>query len=552
MLHTGSGARSGTKKHLIQELLIRGTTPKEILAATGWKAVSMPAAARSVNLELRKYDEGGVTKYKGVPIAGLSKVKSKARSAKFINRGEAGEQENPTKRGRGKLTRVPFTVSRLTEFCTQKELTNQTGHRYSEWPLVVLKELTDNSLDACEEAGIVPEIDIEGRDNKIIITDNGAGIPAETVESVLNYSVRVSSREAYVSPTRGAQGNALKTILPMSYVLDEHRGDDACGGTIIEAHGLAHHISFSVDHIRQEPKITHAVTRSPLPRGTRITVQLPAIVSDRDEGYERDILADCKTEFLRLAESFAWLNPHLSLRVTWDGEVKADIKRSKSDWSKWLPSWPTSPHWYDVGRFRRYMAAHIAHNDDVTVRRFISEFDGLTSVTKQKLILAATGTSHVKLYDWFGRNKVNNLNIEKLLAVMKQHSSPVPPRALGSIGRDHLFRMLEANGCNPKTFDYQHKLGGDNGVPRVIEIAFGMYNDQDRTRRLITGVNWSPGINNPFRQLGRTGEGLEAILTDARVSAMHPIILIVHVTCPWVQYTDRGKSAIVVDDGADR
>ena len=41
---------------------------------------------------------------------------------------------------------------------------------------------------------------------------------------LLDYTVRVSSREAYVSPTRGAQGNALKTIVAMPFVLDEEMG----------------------------------------------------------------------------------------------------------------------------------------------------------------------------------------------------------------------------------------------------------------------------------------------------------------------------------------
>src|SRR6185369_1873296 len=95
-------------------------------------------------------------------------------------------------------------------------------------------------------------------------------------EGVLDYSIRVSSREAYASPTRGAQGNALKTILPMAYVLSEHQGESACGKTIIEAHGIAHHIAFTVDHIKQEPKIAHATKRSSVGHGTRITVELPA------------------------------------------------------------------------------------------------------------------------------------------------------------------------------------------------------------------------------------------------------------------------------------
>ena len=44
---------------------------------------------------------------------------------------------NPTK----KLTRVPFKVSRLMEFCTRRELVNQTGHDVYEWALVVQKEI---------------------------------------------------------------------------------------------------------------------------------------------------------------------------------------------------------------------------------------------------------------------------------------------------------------------------------------------------------------------------------------------------------------------------
>ena len=53
-----------------------------------------------------------------------------------------------------KLTRVAFRVSRLMEFCTRRELQNQTGHGVHDWPSVVLKELMDNALDACEEAEV--------------------------------------------------------------------------------------------------------------------------------------------------------------------------------------------------------------------------------------------------------------------------------------------------------------------------------------------------------------------------------------------------------------
>jgi DNA topoisomerase VI subunit B len=176
-----------------------------------------------------------------------------------------------------KLTRVAFSVSRLMEFCTRRELQNQTGHPVGEWPLVVGKEILDNALDAAEEAEVAPVIELVVGPGSISIRDNAGGIATDTIEAILDYTVRVSSREAYVSPTRGAQGNALKTILAMGYVLDRERTDDgknaeAAGVTIIESRGLKHRIEFRVDHINNEPKITHTVTPSKIDVGTKITM----------------------------------------------------------------------------------------------------------------------------------------------------------------------------------------------------------------------------------------------------------------------------------------
>jgi DNA topoisomerase VI subunit B len=148
-----------------------------------------------------------------------------------------------------RLQRVAFTTSRLAEFCSRKELVAQTGHDVADWPLVILKELLDNALDATEEAQIPPEIDVQVSTDtgEISVADNGPGIPAETVQDILNYSYRVSSREAYVSPTRGAQGNALKTLIAMAFALHGN-----IGTTVIEAEGLRHTITFRIDHLRQE------------------------------------------------------------------------------------------------------------------------------------------------------------------------------------------------------------------------------------------------------------------------------------------------------------
>jgi len=174
-------------------------------------------------------------------------------------------------RQRPTLERMVFEISRLAEFCGEKELTAQTGHHRDDWPLVILKELVDNALDACEETEIAPEITItvSTETGEITIADNGPGLPGDAIAGVTDYSVRVSSREAYVSPSRGQQGNALKCIVAMPYALDGTRGE-----TLIESHGKAYRIVFEMDRVRREPGILpREISTSDVQTGTRITVR---------------------------------------------------------------------------------------------------------------------------------------------------------------------------------------------------------------------------------------------------------------------------------------
>ena len=173
------------------------------------------------------------------------------------------------------LKRKVFETSRLMEFCTEKELVNQTGHQKDKWPLVILKELLDNALDACEETGVAPIINVKVDATGISVTDNGPGIPASTIEGVLDYSIRVTSREAYVSPTRGAQGNGLKSLVAIPYVVS----DGAEPGLIdITTSAGRHEIVFRTDPIRQEPRIDLTLhSKQNVKNGTIFTISWPQL-----------------------------------------------------------------------------------------------------------------------------------------------------------------------------------------------------------------------------------------------------------------------------------
>lgn len=467
----------------------------------------------------------------------------------------------PGTRGRKpepKLTRVAFKVSRLMEFCSERELQNQTGHSTFDWALVAAKECIDNALDAAEEAEVAPEITVVVDAQTITIQDNAGGIDPETIESILDYTIRVSSREAYCSPTRGAQGNALKTILAMGYVLDCRVSDNPSGLTIIETRGIAHRIEFCVDHVSSQPKIVHTTAESPVNVGTKVTINWPDqwLSGQRLSGW-------CDDRFKQLVEGYTWFNPHLTLRGIWFGEEFVNVKATNPAWDKWRPRNPTSPHWYDQARLQRYLAAHVARDRDLgqhrTVREFIAEFRGLSGTAIQRKILAEVGCSHQSLAQFFGVEHVNRAGVARLLAAMRKYSRPVAPKHLGIIGVEHLRQRFLAAGGNPETFKYQCRKGmTPDSIPYVVEFAFGLHqtglsqHGGQVSRTFVTGANWSIGIGNPFRRFGSTGEGLESTLAKVRANATQPVICALHLASAYIQYADRGKSSIIITDNAEQ
>jgi DNA topoisomerase VI subunit B len=435
----------------------------------------------------------------------------------------------------GQLQRVTFRTSRLLDFCSVKELTAQTGHPPEQWPLVIVKELVDNALDACERSGVAPEVAITVDDCGIKVADNGPGIAAKTIGDILDYNVRVSSNEAYASPTRGAQGNALKTILAMPYSLHGELGE-----VTIESQGVRHDIKFAVDRIRQEPAITADQGPAGQIVGTSVRVWWPDLACS--------ILTDAKARFLQIADDFTWLNPHLTLTLDSFGESMV-VSATTPQWKKWKPSEPTSPYWYEPQHLERLIGAYLTHDRDTgrerTVREFVTEFQGLTGTAKQKAVLKATGLTREPLSRFDMGGNIDMALVGSLLSAMQANSRPVNPKRLGIIGEAHLRARFEAIGCQMESLKYKKVLKTTDNMPTVIETAFGWV-PTAANRRLVTGVNWSPGIVNPFRHLGKHGSSLDTFLERQRVASDDPVITVVHMACPRVQYTDRGKSAVVL------
>lgn len=433
------------------------------------------------------------------------------------------------------LQRKMFRLARKTEFFAEKGLTTQIGHGKSWWPIALVKELIDNSLDACETAGVAPSIVADVRSDAVTVTDNGSGIDPETVKHALDFNVRVSDKVGYIAPTRGQQGNAIKTFIAASFVAN---GEE--GLVEVAAHGVLHRISVSFDHIAGEPRIDHTTGPSEVRTGTSITVRFDDVASyltgEETRGYYQP-----PPTIWELLNNYAAFNPHTTFTCRVDGD-EISIQATDTSWRKWSPTTPTSPHWYTPENLRDLIAyvisAERGNGGSCTVRDFVRTFNGLKGTANAKKVSDAAGLANARLEDLIVDQ---NLDIEKIRALrraMQDIARPVKPAKLGVIGKqcltEHLVQVREVDADRVR---YRSKKGECDGRPFVVEAAFAVRSDCEHEREVVTGINWSPTLTNPF------DVDLWNPLDKAFVDAGDPVVVLVHLATPRVVFTDRGKAS---------
>jgi DNA topoisomerase VI subunit B len=421
--------------------------------------------------------------------------------------------------------RKTFTTSRLSEFATESELTKQVGHPASLWPIVVVKELIDNALDAAENADLAPDIAVTVERDRIIVADQGPGIPAATVKALVDFTAKTSSNAVYCSPSRGQQGNALQSCMAMPFALS-----GADGSVLIEAQGKAHDIKFTLDPVRQIPVVERTVTPSAVKNGTRTTVRWPL--------SPRSTIDPDDPEFLRLVVNYTWLNPHLNIKADWLGENYLDWSASNPAWRKWRPNYATSSHWYTPERLTRLVAGEIARAEDKrqpcpSVRDFVRQFAGLSGTQKASAICAKLGVGDRETLADYYKREPSGL---KLLAAMRDASRPIKPKALGVLGEDHLKATLVSSDCALDSLVIRKAEPEHEGLPYLLEVAFG-YRDDDIGVQVHEGFNFTPAIGgSPFR--------LREVLNRLQFEAADPVTVFAHVACPRLDFLDRGKARV--------
>ncbi len=169
--------------------------------------------------------------------------------------------------------------------------------------VTAVKEAVDNALDACEEAGHLPDIYVEieevGEYYRLIVEDNGPGITKEQLPKVfgkLLYGSRFHVREQ----SRGQQGIGISAAVLYSQLTS---GKPAKVTSRTQGAEEADYFELVIDTDTNEPEIDVDETTSwDRPHGTRIELEMEANMRARSQLHD-------------YIEHTAVVNPHARLEL---------------------------------------------------------------------------------------------------------------------------------------------------------------------------------------------------------------------------------------------
>jgi len=238
--------------------------------------------------------------------------------------------------------------------------------------VTAVKEAVDNALDACEEAGILPEIIVQVRDrygkSRVIVEDNGPGIVESQIARIFG-KLLYGSKFHKLSQSRGQQGMGISaagmygqlTVGKPLHIISRVKGDK-----------LASEMYVSIDTAKNRPDI-HKKKRMEWDRrhGTRVEMEM--------EGHYQKGPHSVEVYLKQVAIA----NPHVT--IIYQDPQGQEIRFARS--TKTLPPLPREikphPHGIELGR----LIQMLNNTSSRTLLRFlVDEFSCVGKKTALKII----------------------------------------------------------------------------------------------------------------------------------------------------------------------
>ena len=403
---------------------------------------------------------------------------------------------------------------------------------------IMVKEAVDNSLDACEEHSIIPEISvrmekISAESFSITVRDNGPGIEREQVPKAFG-QLLYGSRFHVMRQTRGQQGLGITASILYGQITT---GEYSRIKTKRNEDPVAYFFELGID-----VKNNKADVKKEEP-----------IIWDQDHGTEITIKAKGKyvtgrQSVVEYLKEVAVVNPNARILFIDPDGKETEFKRTLEEPAK--PSKPVKPHPYglEIGELLSLCSEGIY---DTMVSLLTQEF-AKVSTNSANEILEKAGIKEDMAPDQLSRNEA-----ERMIDAIRQ-TKLMPPSAecLSPISEQFIrMGMLAVYGQERPGF-YGRPLSGSvkihNGNPFSVEIGmvYGGELPVDQAVRILRFANKVPllfqagscAITEAISGLDWRQYGMEQ--KQGKGVPYGPAIILIHVFGPKIPYVSESKEAI--------
>ena len=206
--------------------------------------------------------------------------------------------------------------------------------------LTTVKEAVDNALDACEEAGVLPEIRgevIDYRDNiyKVVVEDNGPGILEKQIARIFG-KLLYGSRFHKLSQSRGQQGMGISAAGMYAQLTT---GKSLHVISRVKGERMASELFVTIDTAKNRPELHgRKKIKWDRPHGTRVEVEIEGRFQKGPHSVEMYL------------KQTAIASPYVSIHFKGPHGEEISFRRSTTE----LPPWPTEikphPRGVELGR----------------------------------------------------------------------------------------------------------------------------------------------------------------------------------------------------------
>lgn len=400
--------------------------------------------------------------------------------------------------------------------------------------LTAIKEAVDNSLDACEEARILPELNIEiiqlsETRFRIIVEDNGPGIMKNQIPRIFG-KLLYGSKFYKLSQSRGQQGIGISAAVLYSQLTT---GKPAVILSKTDKNQKAHQFKLKIDTQINEPQILEedSADWEEKHHGVKIEMELEGSYFKGKQSVD---------EYLK---ETAVVNPHATIIYT--NPLAEQIIFSRA--TEKLPVEPKEikPHPYGV---ELGMLIKMLQNSKArTLQAFLAQdFSRIGPNTAKEICQNASLLPDSK------PQKISRELVEQLYQGIKKTKIIAPPTScLSPITAELLEKGLRKE-INAEFYtSVSRPPAVYRGNPFQIEaaLAFGGEQDAEQTIRLLRYANRIPLIYQPgacaitqaIQQISWRNYGLSQSKNSLPIG---PCTLIVHMASVWVPFTSEAKEAL--------